>query len=81
MLRMFYNGFQVFSMFLQVFQTHISSVLSVFIRMLQFVAFSVSKVDRVLHLSPYFLLSCLGVSFSSQRWLVIRRPLPSSRRW
>ena len=35
----------------------------------------ISKVDRMLHLSPRFLLPHLGVSSSSQRWLGIRCPI------
>ena len=42
MLLMFYNSFQVF---LQVFQMHVSSVSSVFRRMLQVLCLNVSKVD------------------------------------
>jgi hypothetical protein len=47
--------------------------------MLQVLHLNVSKVDRVLHLSPRFLLPRLGVSDSSSwRRLGIRRPLPFS---
>jgi hypothetical protein len=45
MLRMFYNSFQVF---LQVFQMYVSSVSSVFRRILQ-LHLDVSKVDHMLH--------------------------------
>jgi hypothetical protein len=70
---MFYNGFQ---MFLCVF----ASVLSAFRRMLQLLHVDISKVDRVLHLIPRFLLSRLSVSSSSsRRWLGIRRPSPLSQ--
>jgi hypothetical protein len=70
-LHMFYNDFQMFFMCF-------SSVLSAFRRMLQLLHVDISKVDRVLHLIPRFLLSHLSVSsFSSQRRLGISRPLPS----
>ena len=49
MLRMFYNGFEVF---LQVFQMHVSSVLSMFRCMLQVLHLDIFKVDRLLHLAP-----------------------------
>jgi len=47
------NGFQVFScvFLIQVFQKHVSSVSTVFRRMLQLLYLDVSKVDRVLYLS------------------------------
>jgi len=45
MLHMFLMAFQVFSVFLQVFQEHVSSVSSVFRRMLQIFHLDVSKVD------------------------------------
>ena len=61
MLRMFYNSFQVF---LQVFHMHVSSVSSAFGCMLQMLHLDVVKVDRVLHLPHYFLLTRLGVSSS-----------------
>jgi hypothetical protein len=57
MLRMCCNCFQVF-------QTHALNVSSVFRRMLQVLYLDVSKVDRVLHFPPRFLLPRLGV-FSS----------------
>jgi hypothetical protein len=41
------NGFQVF---LQVFQTHVLSVSSVFRRMLQVLHLDVSKVDQMFHI-------------------------------
>jgi hypothetical protein len=54
----------VFQVFLQVFQLHILSVSSA---ILQVFHLNVSKVDRVLHLPPCFMLPRLGVSSSSQR--------------
>jgi hypothetical protein len=46
MLRMFCNDFQVFFRYaLKVFHMHVSSVSSVFIRMLQVLHIDVSKVD------------------------------------
>jgi hypothetical protein len=46
------HGFQVcFKSFFQVFQKHVSSVLTIFRRMLQLLYLDVSKIDRVLHLS------------------------------
>jgi hypothetical protein len=75
MLRMFYNDFQVF---LQVFQMHVSSVLSVFRCILQVLCLDVSKVYRMLHLSPHFPLPRLSFSSSSWRRLGIHRPLPLS---
>jgi hypothetical protein len=68
-LRMFYN---VFHVFLQVFQMHVSSVSSAFRHMLHL---DVSKVDQVLHLHLHFLLNSLGVS-SSQGRLVSATPPP-----
>jgi hypothetical protein len=56
--------FKCFMCFFQVFQMHVSNVSSVFIRMLQVLYLDVSKVDRVLHLSPRLLLSRFGVSSS-----------------
>ena len=47
MLRIFYNGFEVF---LQVFHMHVSSVSFAFIRMFQMLHLDVSKVNRVLHM-------------------------------
>jgi hypothetical protein len=44
------KGFQVFRVFLQEFQTNVSNVSSVFIRMLQMFHLDVSKADRVLHM-------------------------------
>jgi hypothetical protein len=41
----------VFRCFFQVFEKHVSSVSSAFVRMLQLLYLDVSKVDRVLHLS------------------------------
>jgi hypothetical protein len=58
------KDFQVFYAFLQVFQTHVSSVSSVFFCMLHVLRLDVLKVDRVLHLSPRLLLPYLGVSSS-----------------
>ena len=55
----------VFHMFLQVFQMHVSSILSGFKRMLQVLHVNVLKVDRVLHLPPRLLLPRLGVSSSA----------------
>ena len=51
----------IFYVFLQVFQMHVSNVLSALKRMLQLLHLDVSKVDRVLHLLPCFLLPCLSV--------------------
>ena len=53
MLQIFYNGFQ--SVF-QVFLMHVSSVSTVFRHMLQVLCLDILKVDRMLHLSPRFLL-------------------------
>jgi hypothetical protein len=58
------KDFQVFYAFLQVFQTHVSSVSSVFFCMLHVLRLDVLKVDRVLHLFPRLLLPYLGVSSS-----------------
>jgi hypothetical protein len=66
------SGFRVF---LQVFQMHVSNVSSDFRRMLQMLHLDVSKLDRVLHLHPRFLLPRLGV-FSSPASGGIRCPLP-----
>jgi hypothetical protein len=66
-------------MFLGVFasvQMHVSSVLSVFVRMLKVLHLNDSKVDQVLHLPPRLLLPRLGVSSSSQCRLGIRRLVP-----
>jgi hypothetical protein len=41
--------FMCFRVHLQVFQTHISNISSVFRRMLQVLYLDISKVDRVLH--------------------------------
>ena len=49
MLLMFTMVSNVFQVFLQVFQMHVSFV---FRRMLQLLHLDVSKLDRVLHLSP-----------------------------
>jgi hypothetical protein len=69
------NGFQVFfKHFPQLFRRLFQSVSSVFRRMLQVLYLDVSKIDRMLHLHPRFLLSRLGV-FSSRCWLGIRHPL------
>jgi hypothetical protein len=43
-------AFQCFQVFLQVFHTHVSSVSSIYIRMLQMFYLDVSKVERVLHM-------------------------------
>jgi hypothetical protein len=52
-----FNGFfKCFHVFLQVFQTYVASVLTVFERMLQTFHLDVSKVDWVLHLPPRLLL-------------------------
>jgi hypothetical protein len=51
MLRMFAMVFKCFHVFFQVFQKHVSSVSSVFRRMLQLLYLDVSKANRVLHLS------------------------------
>ena len=48
---MFAYGCNVFQVFFQVFQKHVSSVSTTFRRMLQLLYLDVSKVDRVLHLS------------------------------
>jgi hypothetical protein len=70
------NGFfKHFHVFFQVFQTHVSSVSSVSRRMLQMFYRDGSKVDRVLHLSPRFMLPRLDVS-SSRHQLGICHPLP-----
>jgi hypothetical protein len=61
-----------FQVFLQVFQMHVSSVSSVFRRMLQVLHLDVSKVDYVLHLPPRLLLPRLGVFSSSRCWLCIQ---------
>jgi hypothetical protein len=63
--------FQVFffKVFLQVFLVHVSSVSSVFRRMLQVLYLDVSKIDQVLHLPPRLLLPRLSVSSSSWRRL------------
>jgi hypothetical protein len=58
-----------FQVFLQVFQTYVLNVSSVFKRMLQVLYLDVSKVDWVLHLPPRFQLPRLqlprlGVSSS-----------------
>ena len=45
-----YNGFKCFYVFLQVFQTHVLSVSSIFRYMLQMFHLNVSKVERVLHM-------------------------------
>jgi hypothetical protein len=47
---MFAMVFKCFQMFLQVFQMHVSSVLSVFFCMSQVLYLDVSKVDQVLHI-------------------------------
>jgi len=54
----------VFRCFFQVFHMHVLSVSYVFRHMLQVLYLNVLKVDRVLHLSPHFLLSRLSVSSS-----------------
>jgi hypothetical protein len=71
MLQLFYldiayvcNSFTCFQVFLQVFQMHVLSISSVFIRMLQMLHLDILKVDQVLHLSPRLLLPRLGVSCS-----------------
>jgi hypothetical protein len=70
MLCMFYN---VFEMFLQVFQMHVLSVSSVLRPMLLVLHLDVSKVNRVLHLAPSSpWLSRLGVSTFSRRRLGIQ---------
>jgi hypothetical protein len=79
----------VFQVFLQVFQMHVSSVLSAFRCMLQVLYPNVWKVDWVLYLRPRLLLPRLDVSSSSSwRRLGIRTrgagrccPSPSSRCW
>ena len=51
MLRVFEMVFKCFSgVFLQVFLKHVSSISSIFRRMLQVLHLNVSKVDRVLHM-------------------------------
>ena len=75
MLRKFAMVFKCSQMFLQVFQTHVSSVSSIFRRILQVLHLDVLKVGRVLHLPPRFLLSRLDVS-SSVVGLGIRCPPP-----
>jgi hypothetical protein len=47
---MFAMVFKYFQMFLQLFQTHVLSVSSVFRRILQVLHLDVSKVDRILHM-------------------------------
>jgi hypothetical protein len=62
MLRMVAVVFKCVSgVFFQVFQKHISTVLTAFKRMLQPLFLDVSKVDRVLHLSSSHLLLHLAV--------------------
>ena len=63
MLRMIYNGFQVFS---GVFATVSDACFKFFICFQTYIAcmLNVSKVDRLFHLPPRFLLPCLGVSSS-----------------
>ena len=75
MLRMFYHGFKCFSCVFASISDACISVSSDFRGMLQMLYLDISKVDRVLHLSPRFLLPRLGVSSFSRRWLGIRRPL------
>jgi hypothetical protein len=58
----------VFHVFLQVFQMHVSSVSDAFIRMLQMLHLDVLKIDWVLHLYPCFLLPLLGVSSPGAGW-------------
>jgi hypothetical protein len=72
------NNFQVL---LQVFQMHVSSVSSVFKRVLQMLHLNVPEVDRVLHLPHRLLLLYLGVSSSSRHWLSIRRLLSLFSCW
>ena len=78
MLRIFFamvsSAIQVF---LQVFQMHVSSVLSA--RMLQVLHLNVSKVDRVLHLTHRLLLPRLGVSSSRASWASVASSLTSPR--
>jgi hypothetical protein len=50
MLRMFAMIFKCFKVFLQVFQMHVSSVLSVFFYILQVLYLDVLKINRVLHI-------------------------------
>jgi hypothetical protein len=69
---MFYNGYRVF---LRVIQMHFSSISSAFRCMLKELRLDVSKVHRVLHIPPHFLLHRLGFS-SSLRRLGMRRLLP-----
>jgi hypothetical protein len=47
---MFAMVFKCFHVFLQVFHTHVLSILSVFKCMLQVLRLDVSKVDRLLHM-------------------------------
>jgi hypothetical protein len=61
MLQVFYldvayvlHGFHVF---LQVFQMLVSSISSDFKHILQVLHLDISKIDQMLHLPPYFLLS------------------------
>jgi hypothetical protein len=54
-----------FKVFLQVFLMYVSSVSSVFRRILQVLHLDVSKIDQVLHLPPRLLLPRLNASSSS----------------
>jgi hypothetical protein len=63
MLQVFYlDVAYILEVFLQVFQMHVSNIYPVFICMLHVSHLNVSKVDRVLHLSPRLLLSRLASS-------------------
>jgi hypothetical protein len=59
-----------FHMFLQVFQTHVSSVSFVFLCIFQVLHLDISKVDKVLHLLPHLLLPRLSVSSSASAALL-----------
>jgi hypothetical protein len=60
---------------MQVFQMYISNVSSAFRLILQLLHLDISKVDRVLHLFPRFLLPSSVSSPPSRRRLGIRHPL------
>jgi len=62
---MFFNGFKCFlGVFASILQMHVSSVSSVFRRMLQALHLNISKANQVLHLYPRLLPPCLVVSSS-----------------
>ena len=71
---------QWFQVFLQEFQTHILSVSSVFMRMLQVLHLDVLKVDRMLHLPPCFFVASHRCLFLGAGWASTAPP-PLSRCW